>query len=80
MAIAKSNVTSAEQALKPAQLNLDHATLTAPFDGVIADLNIVPGSTASGSVMTLMDLNPLHVDLKLSENDVVKAAVTKKLL
>ncbi len=75
LAIQQAAVAQAEQALKQAQLNLEEATLKAPFEGVITNVNMVPGSSANGSAMTLMDRNPLYVHLKLSENDVVKTAV-----
>ncbi len=76
-AIQQADVVQAEQALQQAQLNLDNATLRAPFAGVIATLNVVPGSPVSGAtvVARLIDRSTLHVDLKLSENDVVKVAV-----
>jgi HlyD family secretion protein len=48
--------------------------LKAPFAGVVTAVNIVPGSSASSSVaaVSLLDRSTLHVDLKLSENDVAK--------
>jgi len=88
LAIQRASVDQAEQSLKQAQLNLDNATLTAPFAGVISAVNVVPGSSTSGGssgsssagaggavVATLIDRGTLHVDLKLSENDVAKVAV-----
>jgi HlyD family secretion protein len=75
-------VTQAEQTLKQAQLNLDSAALKAPFDGVITAVNIVPGSAAGGSggaAFSLIDRSTLHVDLKLSENDVAKAALGQQV-
>lgn len=72
--IQQAAVTQAEQALKQAQLNLENATLKAPFGGVVTNLKIVPGSNSSGVAMTLVDRDPLHVELRLSENDVVQAA------
>jgi HlyD family secretion protein len=76
--IQQAAVTQAEQSLKQAQLNLDNATLKAPFAGIISEVNIVPGSSANSAVanaapvMKLINRNPLHVDLKLSENDVAQ--------
>lgn len=75
IAIQQAAVQQAEQQLKQAQLNLDYATLKAPFGGVITQVNIVPGSSSNSIAMTLLDRDPLHVELKLSENDVVKAAL-----
>jgi HlyD family secretion protein len=72
--IQQAAVSQAEQSLQQAQLNLDNATLTAPFAGVVAQINIVPGSTANNATpaLRLINRDPLHVDLKLSENDVAQ--------
>ena len=72
--IQQSSITQAEQSLKQAQLKLDQATLKAPFDGVVTAVDIVPGSTASSATaaISMLDRSTLHVDLKLSENDVAK--------
>jgi HlyD family secretion protein len=77
LAIQQASVAQAEESLRQARLNLDDATLRAPFGGIIASVNVVPGSTVGGGtvVAKLIDRGTLHVDLKLSENDVVKVAV-----
>lgn len=74
MLIQQAAVTQAEQSLKQAQLNLDNATLTAPFDAVVTAVNIVPGSFVNTGlgVVDLVAQSEQHVDLKLSENDVVQ--------
>lgn len=79
IAIQQAAVAQAEQALKQAELNLENATLKAPFAGVITNVKIVPGSNSSGVAMTLIDRDPLHVELRLSENDVVQAARDQKV-
>jgi HlyD family secretion protein len=79
IAIQEAAVAQAEQSLKQAQLNLENATLKAPFGGVITNVNIVPGSNSSGIAMSLVDRDPLHVELRLSENDVVQAAVDQEV-
>ena len=72
--IQQAAVTQAEQALQQAQLNLENATLKAPFAGIIAQVNVDPGSSANAATaaIKLINRNPLHVDLKLSENDVAQ--------
>jgi HlyD family secretion protein len=74
-------VTQAEQTLKQAQLNLESATLKAPFAGIITAVNIVPGSAAGSATaaFSLVDRSTLHVDLRLSENDVAKAALGQQV-
>lgn len=75
VSIQEASVAQAEQALEQAKLSLEYATLRAPFAGVVTAVSIVPGSivNASGPVITLVDRSMLHVDLKLSENDVARA-------
>jgi HlyD family secretion protein len=67
-------VEQAEQNLKSAELSLENATLKAPFAGLITAVNIVPGSnaTATTAAFTIIDRSTLHVDVTLSENDVVQ--------
>ncbi len=74
LAIQQAAVTQAEQALKQAQLNLENATLRSPFAGIVTTVNIIPGSNVNVNTvaLTLINRNPLHVNLKLSENDVVQ--------
>jgi HlyD family secretion protein len=75
--IAQSAVSQAEAALKQAQLALGNAVLKAPFDGIVAQVSIVPGSVASAATpaLRLINRNPLHVDLRLSENDVAQVSM-----
>ena len=79
VSIQQSSITQAEQTLKQAQLKLDQATLKAPFAGVVTAVNIVPGSTAASgtAAISLIDRSTLHVDLKLSENDVAKVQLNQ---
>ncbi len=72
--IQQATVTQAEQSLQQAQLNLENATLKAPFAGIVAQVNVDPGSSANTATaaIKLINRNPLHVDLKLSENDVAQ--------
>ena len=75
--IAQAAVSQAEAAVKQAELALDNTELKAPFDGLVAQVNIVPGSVASAATpaLRLINRNPLHVDLRLSENDVAQVAL-----
>lgn len=77
--IQQAAVTQAEQSLKQAQLNLENATLKAPFAGIIAQVNVVPGSSANTATAAfkLINRNPLHVDLRLSENDVAQVQLNQ---
>lgn len=72
--IAQAAVSQAEAAVQQAELALDNTILKAPFDGIVAQVNAVPGSAASAATaaLRLINRNPLHVDLRLSENDVAQ--------
>jgi len=74
VAIDQASVDQAEQSLKQAQINLDNATLKAPFNGIVTTVNIVVGTRTANTpvAIKMMNVTPLHVNLKLSENDVVK--------
>lgn len=74
LAIAKAQVRQAEIALEQARLNLENATLKAPFDGIVADISIVKGGTAGPSTpaVTLVDLSSLKIEAQLVELDVGK--------
>ncbi len=79
LTIQQAAVAQAEQSLKQAQLNLEAATLNAPFAGVVTVVNVIPGSpvAASTNVVTLMDRSRLHVDLRLNENDVTRVQLNQ---
>jgi len=53
------------------------ASLKAPFDGIVATVYLDPGNLANSltPALKLIDRNTLHVDLKLSENDVARVAL-----
>lgn len=77
--IAQAAVSQAEASLKQAQLTLDNMVLKAPFEGIVAQVNIVQGSAASAAIsaLRLINRNPLHVDLRLSENDVAQVEMNQ---
>ena len=72
--IAQAAVSQAQVAVKQAELALDNTLLKAPFDGIVAQVSIVAGSAANAATpaLRLINRNPLHVDLRLSENDVAQ--------
>jgi HlyD family secretion protein len=74
IAIQQAGVEQAEQSLKQIELKLDQATLRAPFAGIVSQVAIVPGSTVSSATaaVNLINRDPLHIDLRLSENDVAQ--------
>jgi HlyD family secretion protein len=72
--IQEAAVAQAQSAVEQAQLSLDMATLKAPFDGIVAAVYLDPGNLANSAtpVLKLINRSTLHVDLKLSENDVAR--------
>lgn len=68
-ATARAGIQQAEAALELAELQLAETTITAPFDGVISQLNISQGSRVSqqGSIASLIS-NELEAQVEVQEN------------
>jgi len=77
LTISGAQVRQAEIALELAQRNLDNAIVTAPFDGVISAVNLRIGQMVSpgAAVITLTDLDPLHIDADVDELDVTRLEI-----
>src|SRR5262249_12482042 len=90
MAAAEASLIQAQVAVTTAQRNLDQAALKAPFDSVVAAVNIVPGgtsnsggssnststsSTSSGAAITWVDRSKLLVIINLSETDAARVQI-----
>jgi RND family efflux transporter MFP subunit len=76
--LADAKVQRAHIALEVAQINLAEGTLTAPFDGIVTSLNIIPGEfvPSDQAVITLATLNALQVETTdLSERDIPSVRV-----
>jgi len=70
---ADARVQQAQVAVELAQINLTEGTLTAPFDGTVAALQVIPGEFVQSdqAVLTLATLNSLQVETTdLSERDI----------
>lgn len=71
-------VQQAQVKLEIAQLNLTQGTLTAPFDGTVASISVVPGEfvPSDQAVLTLATLDNLQVETTdLSERDITKVKI-----
>lgn len=78
LAAAQASVAQAEAGLEVARAALSQATLTAPFAGTVADLQVSPGQIVLPGqvVLTLADLTQLQVETTdLSERDVSEVHV-----
>jgi multidrug efflux pump subunit AcrA (membrane-fusion protein) len=75
--LQKQQVTLAELAVEKARKALEDATLTAPFDGSAAAINIHVGDVISPSVpaITILTPNALRVKLTLGETDLPAISV-----
>lgn len=63
-------------AFENARLALDYARLTAPFDGVVVNLDLVPGQSVSSSpVLTVVALDELRVKFYMDETDLAGLSV-----
>ena len=68
----EAQVAQAQVALDMVELLLEHATLRAPFDGVVAAVNVTVDEMASTGlpVIALLDTSALHVTVGVDEIDV----------
>jgi membrane fusion protein, multidrug efflux system len=75
---ADARVQQAQATLDLAQINLAEGTLTAPFDGVVASLKVIPGEFVQSdqAIATLATLNNLQVETTdLSEGDITQVTI-----
>ena len=74
--IQEQDVRLAEISFLQAQDQLQDLMLTAPYDGVIASVGVVPGDVASASTGAFVFLDPasIGVDITVSESDLVGLA------
>jgi HlyD family secretion protein len=77
LAIARAQVTQARSTLTQAQLNLEEATLVAPFAGTVADISIEVGQMVNSGtpVIVLTDLTSYYVDLYIDETEIGQVRV-----
>jgi HlyD family secretion protein len=70
LASAEASLASAQVQLATAQLDLENATLTAPFDGIVASVGVTAGDTATAGTITVIDSRQMYIDISLGESDV----------
>ncbi|MGB3537422.1 MAG: efflux RND transporter periplasmic adaptor subunit [Mesorhizobium sp.] len=68
---ARSNLTSAQSALRTAQAELDRNEVKAPFDGIVDRVPVELGSAVmqGGEVATILALDPIVARGEISERD-----------
>jgi HlyD family secretion protein len=82
LAAAKAGATEeeliiAQTRVDVAQSTLDQARLAAPFDGIITNVNVLPGDLVSQGkeAFTIHDFSMLFVDISISELDISQVEV-----
>jgi HlyD family secretion protein len=78
---ARAAVLSAEQFLKRAEADLAAATLTAPFDGTILEVNANPGEMVAGGagLIRLMDTAAMEIEVSVIEEDLPLVQVGQRV-
>jgi membrane fusion protein, multidrug efflux system len=73
---AKAELAQAQASLKQIKLQLDFATIKAPFDGFLEKINVKEGDfldigkmTAQGAVARVVDINPILVQGAIAQDD-----------
>lgn len=71
-----SGLERADIQLRRAQLELERTRIRAPFDGLVASIEVVPGQrVAPGSaLLTVLDLDPIKVQVSVLEGDLAHLA------
>ncbi|MGB3384562.1 MAG: efflux RND transporter periplasmic adaptor subunit [Marinomonas sp.] len=72
LAEAETNLATALSTAKSLAINLENATVTAPFSGVLNTLDIEEGQMLSDDtpIGSLVSLNPLHIQVPIPQNKI----------
>ncbi|MEM8859463.1 MAG: HlyD family efflux transporter periplasmic adaptor subunit [Chloroflexota bacterium] len=68
-------IENARITLERNQYALENATLVAPFDGIVTQVNTTPGEINSGIVVSLIDMGSLEIELDVDEVDIGAVSV-----
>ena len=76
VAAAQAGVDAAQIGLEQAQLNLGKASLLAPIDGVVTEVNIKRGERppAGQAAVVITDMSAYHIDVEVDEIDIGRVA------
>ena len=72
-----AGIAQAQAALELARINRERAEIRAPFDGIVAIVNVSPGdpsSTGTAPAIRMVDTSNLHVDVQISDVDIGKVS------
>jgi HlyD family secretion protein len=82
---AQAQVAQARAALGQAEVNLSHATITAPIDGIVISRNVDIGQTVAASMQApvlftiAQDLREMQVNASVDEADIGKIAPSQQV-
>jgi RND family efflux transporter MFP subunit len=75
---ARIQKQTAELSMKQAKRRIEQATLAAPGDGIVKDLNLKAGElVGAGAALTLVDTGLLHIDVTVDEIDIARVRVNQ---
>jgi HlyD family secretion protein len=80
VAVAQAAVDAAQLKLQQAQLNLAKASLVAPIDGTVTQVNVKPGEQpgTGEAAVVLADMSAYHIDVEIDEIDIGRLALGQK--
>jgi len=78
----QAQVAQARVTLEQAQLRLEKVRLTAPLDGIVAQVNIQENEVAASGLpaVVLADLSRFHMEVEIDELDVGQVSVAQEVL
>jgi membrane fusion protein (multidrug efflux system) len=70
-ALARSGLQGAQVNLEKAKLDRERATITAPFEGVVDEVNVADGERVGvgGDIATVVDIDNLRIEAAVLEHD-----------
>jgi len=80
--LEQQSLAQAQQSLAQARKQLDEATLTAPFDGVVASVYVDEGDSVSATtaIIHLVDLTSLELEVEVDEIDIPNVKIGERAL
>ena len=80
--LTKQSLELAGQSLAQAQKQLREATITAPFDGVVADLGVDEKDTVSttATIVHLIDLSSMELEVEVDEIDIPEVKLGQRTI
>lgn len=73
----EASLTQAKIAVENAASDLEAATIVAPFDGLVSEVNLVVGDRVSGTAEVIVVMNPdlVEIESSVDQSDIINLAV-----